>query len=55
MDASDDDRDHESLGSLTPSDVWLGRGRAIPAERERIRKQTLTHWHWHWLRHARAG
>ena len=36
-------RAHESLGNLTPADVYFGRGEAILAERERIKKQTLTH------------
>jgi len=35
-------RPHESLGNLTPADVYLGRGEAILAERERIKRQTLT-------------
>ncbi len=30
-------RYHESLGNLTPADVFCGRGPAILAERERIR------------------
>ena len=38
-----DTRAHESLGNLTPADVYFGRGKAILAERERIQKQTLTH------------
>ena len=29
-------RDHESLGNLTPADVYVGRGEAILLERERI-------------------
>jgi putative transposase len=34
-------RAHESLGNLTPADVYLGRGEAILAERARIKQQTL--------------
>jgi transposase InsO family protein len=32
---------HESLGNLTPVDVYFGRGRTILLERERIKKQTI--------------
>src|SRR4051812_9913806 len=35
-------RAHESLGNLTPADVYFGRGEAILRERERIKRQTLT-------------
>jgi len=35
-------RPHESLGNLTPADVYHGRGEAILRERERIKRQTLT-------------
>jgi transposase InsO family protein len=34
-------RYHESLGNLTPADVFFGRGEAILIERERIRRQTI--------------
>ena len=34
-------RYHESLGNLTPADVYFGRGRAILTERERIKRQTI--------------
>ncbi|WP_244494778.1 transposase, partial [Bosea sp. Root483D1] len=34
-------RSHESLGNLTPADVYLGRGQAILTERERIKRQTI--------------
>ncbi len=34
-------RYHESLGNLTPADVYFGRGEAILLERERIKRQTL--------------
>ena len=34
-------RYHESLGNLTPADVYLGRGPTILIERERIKRQTI--------------
>ena len=34
-------RYHESLGNLTPVDVYFGRGPKILAEREKIRKATI--------------
>ncbi|WP_134682494.1 IS3 family transposase [Paracoccus ravus] len=34
-------RYHESLGNLTPADVYFGRGPKILAEREKIRKETI--------------
>ena len=34
-------RYHESLGNLTPADVYFGRGPAILAEREEIKTQTI--------------
>ena len=36
-------RYHESLGNLTPADVYFGRGQAILTERERIKRQTIQH------------
>jgi putative transposase len=35
-------RYHESLGNLTPADVYFGRGQTILIERERIKRQTIT-------------
>jgi hypothetical protein len=34
-------RYHESLGNLTPADVYFGRGQTIVLARERIKKQTI--------------
>jgi putative transposase len=34
-------RYHESLGNLTPADVYFGRGQTIRIERERIKRQTI--------------
>ncbi len=34
-------RVHESLGNLTPEDVYRGRGREIQTARERLKEQTL--------------
>jgi putative transposase len=34
-------RYHESLGNLTPADVYSGRGQTILLERERIKRQTI--------------
>ena len=34
-------RAHESLGNVTPADVYFGRGEGILVERERIKRQTL--------------
>ncbi len=35
-------RVHESLGNLTPADVYDGRGREIQTARWRLKKQTFT-------------
>ena len=34
-------RHHESLGNLTPADVYFGRGQTILLERERIKRRTI--------------
>nr|WP_321463851.1 IS3 family transposase [uncultured Cohaesibacter sp.] len=34
-------RYHESLGNLTPADVYFGRGQAILEQRERIKQKTI--------------
>lgn len=34
-------RYHESLGNLTPADVYFGRGQTILLERESIKKKTI--------------
>jgi transposase InsO family protein len=36
-------RYHESLGNLTPADVYFGRGQAILQKRERIKRETIDH------------
>jgi len=36
-------RYHESLGNLTPADVYFGRGQTILRTRERIKRQTIEH------------
>ncbi len=36
-------RYHESLGNLTPADVYFGRGQTILLNRERIKRQTIEH------------
>ena len=36
-------RYHESLGNLTPADVYFGRGQTILLKRERIKRKTIEH------------
>src|SRR5215204_4133393 len=36
-------RYHESVNTLTPADVYFGRGPAILLERERIKRKTILH------------
>jgi putative transposase len=45
-------RYHESLGNLTPADVYFGRGQAILLERERIKRQTIEQRRLHHRQHA---
>ena len=35
-------RYHESIGNLTPADVYFGRGQTIQLQRERIKRKTIT-------------
>ena len=41
VERSNHSRYHESLGNLTPADVYFGRGETILLERERIKRQTI--------------
>ena len=34
-------RYHESLGNLTPADVYFGRGQTVMLNRERIKRETI--------------
>ena len=45
-------RYHESLGNLTPADVYTGRGPAILLQRERIKRDTI---HQRRLLHRKAA
>jgi len=36
-------RYHESLGNLTPADVYFGRGQTILLKRERVKRKTIAH------------
>ena len=36
-------RYHESIGNLTPADVYFGRGQIILMKREKIKRQTIEH------------
>ncbi len=36
-------RYHESLGNLTPADVYFGRGLTILLKRERVKRKTIEH------------
>ncbi len=36
-------RYHESLGNLTPANVYFGRGKTILLKRERIKRKTIEH------------
>ena len=45
-------RYHESLGNLTPADVYFGRGQSILNRRQRIKHKTIE---LRRLKHARAA
>jgi len=34
-------KDHESINSLTPADVYFGRGQSILKQRESIKRKTM--------------
>jgi hypothetical protein len=36
-------RYHESIGNLTPAEVYTGRGQAILERREAIKRKTIEH------------
>ena len=41
VDFYNNDRYHESLGNLTPADVYFGRAEKILSRREKIKEETL--------------
>ena len=45
-------RYHESLGNLTPADVYFGRGQTILLERQKIKRRTFE---LRRLQHAKAA
>src|SRR3954462_11655317 len=45
-------RYHESIGNLTPADVYFGRGQTILLQRERIKRKTIQHRRLHHKTHA---
>jgi putative transposase len=46
-------RYHESIGNLTPADLYFGRGQSIMLQRERIKRQTIQNRRLH--HHAQAA
>ena len=45
-------RHHESINNVTPADVYFGRDKAIPKQRERIKRKTLEARRLHHSQHA---
>jgi putative transposase len=43
VDQYNQQRCHESLNNLTPTDVYTGRGQATSQRREAIRRKTIEH------------
>lgn len=52
VDHFNDQRDHESLSNVTPSDVYFGRDKAILQQRERIKRKTFEARRLHHSTHA---
>jgi putative transposase len=48
-------RRHESIGNLTPSDVYFGRGQTILIETERFKRRTIANRRLLHCRHAIAS
>jgi putative transposase len=45
-------RYHESLGNLTPADVYFGRAQTILLKRERIKRDTIRNRRWQHQKNA---
>jgi putative transposase len=55
VDHYNNDRYHESLGNVTPADVYHGRAEEIAAERERIKRRTMRQRRRHYREAIAAG